>query len=154
AENAAHVAMLQRSPSYVLALPSKDMVAEWLRGKVPVGLAYTIVRWKNVLVAMYLYRQSRGKPQKIKSWLLGLAQKALGPDYDVSKHFNPRYNPWEQRLCFIPDADLFKALKSGKASMVTDEIETFTQNGLRLKSGQELQADIIVAATGLKVQLM
>jgi cation diffusion facilitator CzcD-associated flavoprotein CzcO len=154
AETAAHVVMLQRSPSYILALPSKDMVAEWLRGKVPARLAYTIVRWKNVLVAMYLYRQSRSKPEKIKKWLLGLAQKALGPDYDVAKHFNPRYNPWEQRLCFIPDADLFKALNSGKASMVTDEIETFTENGLRLKSGQDLDADIIVTATGLKVQLM
>jgi len=154
AETAAHVVMLQRSPSYILALPSKDMVAEWLRGKVPARLAYMIVRWKNVLVAMYLYRQSRSKPEKIKKWLSGLAQKALGPEYDVAEHFNPRYNPWEQRLCFIPDADLFKALKSGKASMVTDEIETFTEKGLRLKSGRELEADIIVTATGLKVQLM
>ncbi len=153
-EKAAHVIMLQRSPSYVLALPSKDMLAEWLRGKVPEHLAYMIVRWKNVLVAMYLYNQSRSKPEKIKKWLLGMAQKALGPGHDVAKHFTPKYNPWDQRLCFVPDADLFRAIKSGKASVVTDEIEMFTEKGLRLRSGEELEADIIVTATGLKVQLM
>ncbi len=154
AETAKHVVMLQRSPSYILALPGKDMVAEWLRGKVPARLAYIIVRWKNVLVAMYLYNQSRSKPEKIKKWLLGLAKKALGPGVDVAKHFTPRYKPWDQRLCFVPDADLFRAIKSGKASVVTDEIETFTERGVRLKSGEELEADIIVTATGLKVQLM
>jgi cation diffusion facilitator CzcD-associated flavoprotein CzcO len=154
AETAAHVDMLQRSPSYVLALPSEDAVATWLRGKVPAGLAYTIVRWKNVLIAMFLFQRSRRTPEKIKNWILGLAKQSLGPDYDVARHFTPRYNPWDQRLCFIPDADLFRAIKSGKASVVTDEIETFTENGLRLKSGQELEADIIVTATGLKVQLM
>ena len=154
AETAKHVVMLQRSPSYILALPGKDMVAEWLRGKVPAGLAYTIVRWKNVFVGMYLYKQSRSKPEKITKWLLGLARKALGPGVDVEKHFTPRYKPWDQRLCFVPDADLFRAIKSGKASVETDEIETFTEKGVRLKSGQELEADIIVTATGLKVQLM
>ena len=154
AETAEHVYMLQRSPSYILALPSEDFVANWLRGKVPGRVAYTIVRWKNVLVAMYLFSKSRQKPEKIKKWLLGLAQKSLGPDYDVAKHFTPRYNPWEQRMCFIPDEDLFRAIRSGKASVVTDEIETFTEKGLRLRSGEELGADIIVTATGLKVQLM
>jgi monooxygenase len=154
AETAKHVVMLQRSPSYILALPGKDMVAEWLRGKVPAGLAYTIVRWKNVFVGMYLYKQSRSKPEKITKWLLGLAKKALGPGVDVEKHFTPRYKPWDQRLCFVPDADLFRAIKSGKASVETDEIETFTEKGVRLKSGEELEADIIVTATGLKVQLM
>ncbi len=154
AESAAHVVMLQRSPSYILSLPSQDAVADWLRGKVPAKLAYAIVRWKNVLVAMYLFNQSRSKPEKIKAWLLGMAQKALGPNYDVAKHFTPRYNPWDQRLCFIPDSDLFRAIKSGKASVITDEIESFTETGLRLRSGQELEADIIVTATGLKVQLM
>jgi monooxygenase len=154
AETAAHVYMLQRSPSYVLALPSQDAVAGWLRGKVPAALAYSIVRWKNVLIAMFLFQRSRQKPEKIRDWILGLAKKSLGPDYDVAKHFTPRYNPWDQRLCFIPDADLFRAIKSGKASVVTDEIETFTENGVRLRSGEELEADIIVTATGLKVQLM
>jgi monooxygenase len=154
AETAAHVVMLQRSPSYILALPSQDAVANWLRGKVPARLAYAIVRWKNVLVAMYLFNQSRAKPEKIKKWLLGMAQKALGPEYDVAKHFTPRYNPWDQRLCFVPDEDLFRAIRSGKASVVTDEIEAFTEKGLRLRSGVEIDADIIVTATGLKVQLM
>ncbi|HUL33241.1 MAG TPA: NAD(P)/FAD-dependent oxidoreductase [Candidatus Eisenbacteria bacterium] len=154
AEKAEHVVLLQRSPSYILSLPAKDMLAERLRGKIPARLAYTIVRWKNVLVAMYLYQQSRKHPEKIKNWILGLAQKALGPNYDTAKHFTPRYNPWDQRLCFVPDEDLFQAIRSGKASMVTDEIETFTEAGLKLKSGEELLADIIVTATGLKVQLM
>jgi cation diffusion facilitator CzcD-associated flavoprotein CzcO len=154
AEAAKHVYMLQRSPSYVLALPSEDLVASWLRGKVPAGLAYTIVRWKNVLIAMFLFQKSRRKPEKIKKWILGLAKKSLGPDYDVAKHFTPRYNPWDQRLCFIPDEDLFRVIRSGKASVVTDEIEIFTERGLRLRSGEELEADIIVTATGLKVQLM
>ena len=154
AEAAAHVVMLQRSPSYILPLPSQDVVANWLRGKVPASLAYAIVRWKNVLVAMYLFNQSRSKPEKIKKWLMGMARKALGPNYDVAKHFTPRYNPWDQRLCFIPDEDLFRAINSGKASVVTDEIESFTEKGLRLRSGEELDADIIVTATGLKVQLM
>jgi monooxygenase len=154
AEVAAHVVMVQRSPSYILALPSKDAVAGWLRGKVPARVAYAIVRWKNVLVAMYLFNQSRKKPEKIKKWLLGLAQTALGPEYDVAKHFTPRYNPWDQRLCFVPDEDLFRAIRSGKASVVTDEIEAFTEKGLRLRSGEEIEADVIVTATGLKVQLM
>jgi monooxygenase len=154
AETAKHVYMLQRSPSYVLALPSQDIVAGWLRGKVPAGLAYTIVRWKNVLIAMLLFQKSRRKPEKIKKWILGLAKESLGPDYDVAKHFTPPYNPWDQRLCFIPDEDLFRAIRSGKASVVTDEIDMFTEKGLRLRSGEELEADIIVTATGLKVQLM
>jgi monooxygenase len=154
AETAEHVIMLQRSPSYILALPSQDMVANWLRGKVPAKVAYTVVRWKNVLIGMYLFNRSRHNPEKIKQWLLGLAKKALGPDYDVAKHFTPRYNPWDQRLCFVPDSDLFHAIRSGKASMVTDEIETFTEKGLRLRSGEELEADIIVTATGLKMKLL
>jgi monooxygenase len=154
AEAAKHVYMVQRSPSYVLALPSEDAVAGWLRGKVPAVLAYSIVRWKNVFIAMLLFQRSRRTPEKIKAWILGLAKNALGPGYDVAKHFTPRYNPWDQRLCFIPDADLFRAIKSGKASMVTGEIEIFTENGLRMRSGEELIVDIIVTATGLKVQLM
>src|SRR6202140_2990264 len=134
-ETAKHVVMLQRSPSYVLALPSEDLVADWLRGKVPAVVAYSIVRWKNVLIAMFLFQRSRRKPEKIKKWILGLAKQSLGPDYDVAKHFTPRYNPWDQRLCFIPDEDLFRAIRSGKASVVTDEIETFTGKGLRLGAG-------------------
>jgi monooxygenase len=154
AETASHVIMLQRSPTYVLALPSQDFIANWLRGKIPARLAYTLVRWKNVLIAMYLYTRARRKPQAIKHWIMRLAQQALGPDYDVAKHFSPRYNPWEQRLCLIPDGDLFSAIRGGKASVVTGEIATFTKNGLRLISGQELEADIIVTATGLNLRLL
>jgi len=154
AKTARHVVMLQRSPTYILALPSQDFIAELLRGKIPARLAYTLVRWKNVLIAMYLFNRSRQKPERMKKWIVGLAQKALGSDYDVAKHFTPRYKPWDQRLCLIPDADLFQSIREGKASVVTDEIETFTEKGLLLRSGQELEADIIVTATGLKVQLM
>lgn len=154
AETAKHVIMLQRSPTYILALPSQDFIANFLRGKVPARVAYNLVRWKNVLIAMYLYTKARRKPEQVKRWLLRLAQEALGSDYDVRKHFTPRYNPWDQRLCFIPDGDLFRAIRAGKASVVTDEIETFTEKGLLLRSGEELEGDIIVTATGLKVQLM
>jgi monooxygenase len=154
AEAAKHVTMLQRSPTYILELPSQDFIANWLRGKLPARIAYTLVRWKNVLVSIYLYQRARRNPEKMKQWILQLAQKALGPDYDVGRHFSPRYNPWEQRLCLIPDGDLFRVIRDGKASVVTDEIATFTEKGLRLRSGEELEADIIVTATGLKVQLL
>jgi len=154
AESAQHVYMLQRSPSYILSLPSQDSIANFLRGKVPARLAYFLVRWKNVLISWFLYHRSRTQPEKMKHWMMGLAQKALGPDYDVAAHFNPRYNPWDQRLCLVPDGDLFRAVRSGKASMVTGEIDTFTPHGIRLRSGRELEADIIVTATGLQLQLL
>ena len=154
AESAAHVAMLQRSPTYIVARPSEDFIANWLRRKVSARLAYGLVRWKNVLLQMYFYGLARRKPGKTKKGIMHLAQKALGPEYDVEKHFSPRYNPWDQRLCLIPDGDLFLAIRSGKASVVTDEIVSFTESGLRLQSGEELEADIIVTATGLKVKLL
>jgi cation diffusion facilitator CzcD-associated flavoprotein CzcO len=154
AESAAHVTMLQRSPTYIVARPSEDFIANWLRRKVSARLAYGLVRWKNVLLQMYFYNLARRKPGKTKKGILHLAKKALGPEYDVEKHFSPRYNPWDQRLCLIPDADLFLALRSGKASVVTDEIASFTEKGLRLQSGDELEADIIVTATGLKLKLL
>jgi monooxygenase len=154
AEKAACVTMLQRSPTYIVARPSEDFIANGLRRIVPSGLAYALVRWKNVLLQLYFYNLARRKPAKTKKGILRLAQKDLGPEYDVEKHFSPRYNPWDQRLCLIPDADLFSAIRSGKAAVVTDEIETFTETGLRLKSGEELPADIIVTATGLKLQLL
>ena len=154
AEKAARVTMLQRSPTYVVALPSEDVIANWLRRKVSARLAYALVRWKNVLIQMYFYNLARRKPAKTKKGILELAQKALGPDYDVEKHFSPRYNPWDQRLCLIPDSDLFSVIRAGRASVVTDEIETFTEKGLRLRSGEELEADIIVTATGLQLKLL
>jgi monooxygenase len=154
ARDAAHVVMLQRSPTYVVARPAEDAIANWLRRVLPAQLAYTLVRWKNVLLGLYFYNLTRRKPARTKKMILDLTRKELGPDYDVDKHFSPRYNPWDQRLCLVPDADLFAAIKSGKASVVTDEIATFTETGIRLRSGEELQADIIVTATGLNLKLL
>jgi monooxygenase len=154
AQSAAHVTMLQRSPTYIVARPSQDVIANWLRRMLPERFAHRLVRWKNVLLGMYFYNLSRRKPSRAKKFILDLAQKELGPEYDVEKHLSPRYNPWDQRLCLIPDGDLFSAIRSGSASIVTDEIATFTETGIRLQSGDELEADIIVTATGLKLKLL
>jgi monooxygenase len=154
AQEAAHVIMLQRSPTYVVARPAEDAIASWLRRVLPARLAYGLVRWKSVLLGLYFYNLTRRKPSRTKKMILDLTRKELGPDYDVDKHFSPRYNPWDQRLCLVPDSDLFAAIRSGKASVVTDEIETFTEGGIRVKSGDELKADIIVTATGLKLKLL
>lgn len=154
AETAAHVIMLQRSPTYIVARPSQDVIANFLRKRLPAKLAYGITRWKNVLIGMYFYGLARRKPEATKKGILKMVREELGPEYDVDKHFSPRYNPWDQRLCLVPDSDLFAAIRAGKASIVTDEIETFTEKGLRLRSGQEIQADIIVTATGLKLKLL
>jgi monooxygenase len=154
AETAAHVTMLQRSPTYVVARPSQDGIANTLRKIFPPRLAHTLVRWKNVLLGMYFYNLARRKPDATKEGIARLARKELGPTYDIARHFSPRYNPWDQRLCLVPDADLFASIRSGKASVVTDQIASFTATGLLLQSGQELPADIIVTATGLKVQLL
>jgi monooxygenase len=151
ARKAAHVTMLQRSPTYVVSRPAEDKFANWLRRHLPAMLAYRITRWRNVLLGMYFYRLARKYPAKVKAGIIDLVSKQLGPDYDVGTHFTPRYNPWDQRLCLVPDSDLFDAIKSGSASVATDEIETFTEHGLKLKSGAELPADIIVTATGLKM---
>jgi monooxygenase len=154
AETAAHVTMLQRSPTYIVSRPSRDVIANFLRKRLPAKLAYAITRWKNVLIGMYFYGLSRRRPDYMKQGILNLVRKELGTEYDVDKHFSPRYNPWDQRLCLVPDSDLFAAIRSGKASIVTDEIETFTEKGLRLRSGNEIDADIIVTATGLKLKLL
>jgi cation diffusion facilitator CzcD-associated flavoprotein CzcO len=151
AETAAHVTMLQRSPTYMVARPSQDAIANKLRRRLPLGLAYAATRWKNVLLGMYFYQMCKRKPDKVKSLLLGGVRQMLGPDYDVQTHFTPRYNPWDQRLCLVPDADFFRAIRRGKVSIVTDHIETFTERGLKLKSGTELEADLIVTATGLSL---
>ena len=154
AKKAAHVTMLQRSPTYVVARPSEDSMANWLRGHLPARLAYGITRWKQVLLGMYFYKLCRRNPARAKRLLLGGVRAWLGPDYDVGQHFTPRYNPWEQRLCLLPDGDLFRAIRSGRASVLTDHIETFTEGGLKLKSGTELEADLIVTATGLQLQVL
>ena len=150
---AAHVTMLQRSPTYVVSLPARDRVAAWLRGLLPNRAAYRLTRWKNVTLQMIFFRLARKRPDQTKKRLLGLVQQALGPDYDVATHFTPSYNPWDQRLCLVPDADLFETIKSGRASVVTDTIETFTEEGIRLASGKTLPADVIVTATGLELKM-
>jgi cation diffusion facilitator CzcD-associated flavoprotein CzcO len=153
AKDAAGVVMLQRSPTYMVSRPSEDSIANWLRRKLPAKLAYDIVRWKNVLMQMFFFNLARKRPAKVKEKIIEEVAKLLPPGYDVGTHFTPRYNPWDQRLCLVPDADMFEAIGSGKASVVTGEIDTFTETGIRLKSGEELQADIVVTATGLKLLL-
>jgi cation diffusion facilitator CzcD-associated flavoprotein CzcO len=154
AERAAHVTMLQRSPTYVVARPSEDALANWLRGHLPASVALPAARWKSVLFGMYFYRLARRRPETTKRAIMRMAREQLGPDFDVETHFSPRYNPWDQRLCLAADADLFAAIRSGRVSVVTDQIETFTEAGIRLRSGEELSADIIVTATGLVMRLM
>lgn len=151
ASTASHVTMLQRSPTYVAAGPDKDAIANVLRKVLPAKAAYAVTRKKNITLQQFIYRQSRTKPEKMKATLIKRVGKALGPDYDVAKHFTPSYNPWDQRLCLVPNGDLFQSIKSGKASVVTDHIDTFTPTGIRLQSGEELTADIVVTATGLEL---
>jgi monooxygenase len=152
AKTAGHVTMLQRSPTYVISLPEKDVIANGLRRVLPSMWAYKLSRWKNVAFMTWIYQFSQRFPNFMKKGLVRKASDQLGPDYDVATHFTPRYKPWEQRMCLVPDADMFEAIKSNRASVVTDQIDTFTAKGIRLQSGQELQADIIVTATGLVMQ--
>jgi len=151
AKRAAHVTMLQRSPTYIMTRPSHDKIADWLRAKLPAKTAYSITRWKNVLLGMAFFTYTRRFPAAAKKSLVKGAAKLSGIAADP--HLTPSYNPWDQRLCLIPDGDLFEVLRDGRAEIVTDHIETFTPTGLRLKSGAELLADIVVTATGLKLQL-
>jgi cation diffusion facilitator CzcD-associated flavoprotein CzcO len=154
AKKAEHVTMVQRSPTYVVSLPDKDWIANFLRKILPQKTAYAVTRWKNIKYQEFVYRRSRIAPEKVKRHLLKMVRKELGPDYDIEKHFTPSYGPWDQRLCLVPNSDLFLAIRSGKASVVTDEIDTFTGEGLRLKSGEEIPADIIVTATGLNLLVL
>ena len=151
---ARHVVMVQRSPTYVVSLPSRDKIANFLRRVLPDRLAYAITRWKNVIRVSRFYRISRRKPERVKTLLLRLVRKALGPEFDVEKHFTPHYAPWDQRICLIPDNDLFDAIKSGQASVRTEEIDRFTDDGLRLASGEVVRADVVVVATGLRLQVL
>ena len=154
AEDAEHVVMVQRSPTYVVSRPEKDVIANFLRKVLPDKVAYAITRWKNIRWQQAVYRRTRDDPEKVKNMLLDWVRKELGPNYDVETHFTPRYNPWDQRLCLVPNSDLFHSIRSGKASVVTDHIDTFTEKGLLLESGEELEADIIITATGLKLVLL
>ena len=149
ADRAAHVTMLQRSPTYVISLPGEDPIANALRRLLPAKLAYSIVRAKNVLVQLGLFQASRRWPGLVKKFLRAQAERRLPAGYDIDTHFKPRYNPWDQRLCLVPDGDLFEAIGSGRASVVTDEIDTFTETGIKLRSGAELDADLVITATGL-----
>jgi cation diffusion facilitator CzcD-associated flavoprotein CzcO len=153
AERAAHVTMLQRSPTYVVSRPAQDKLANRLRSVLPAGAAYAITRWKNVLVQQFFYNLARSRPNLFKWMLARGVRNRLGEQYDL-KHFTPKYNPWDQRLCLVPDADLFNAIRDGRVTVVTDQIDTFTETGLQLKSGEHLDADIIVTATGLVLKLM
>jgi monooxygenase len=152
AKTAAHVTMLQRSPTYIVSLPARDKVADWLRTKLPAGVAYDVTRWKNILTSLGLYQFARKQPERTKEFIRTRIERRLGKDYpDLEKHFTPSYQPWDQRVCLVPDADLWKTLKSGKADVVTDRIERFTKKGILLQSGKELEADVIVTATGLSL---
>ena len=151
AQSAEHVTMLQRSPSYVVSLPGEDRVADFLRRRLPAKTAYSIVRWKNVLRTMASVQLSRRRPAAMKALLRKGLERELPRGYDIDRHFKPTYDPWDQRLCLVPDGDLFAALRAGNASVVTDHIETFTERGIELSCGEELQADLIVTATGLNL---
>src|ERR1700722_400889 len=135
AKRAAHVTMLQRSPTYVVTRPAEDGIANRLRPYLPPKVAYGMTRWKNVLLGMVFFRMSKRSPERIKRWVLRGVKMQLPRDYDVEKHFTPRYNPWDQRMCLVPDGDLFRAIRKGRASVVTDQIETFTEKGIKLRSG-------------------
>ena len=151
AEQAAHVTMLQRSPTYIASLPAEDPLADGLRRVLPERSAYSIVRWKNVLLQTFVYQLSRHRPEAVRQMIRKGVQRSLPPGYDIDKHFKPRYEPWDQRLCLAPDGDLFRAIRAGNATVVTDTVESFTEGGVRLSSGAELAADVIVTATGLNL---
>ena len=153
AKTAAHVTMLQRSPTYIVAMPSEDHLANLLRRFLPNRLVYRLTRWRNVVLGLGFFWFCRRYPERAKAFILGRVRATLGPDYDVEQHFSPHYNPWQQRMCLAPDNDFFAALKAGRASVVTDHIDRFTEQGIRLRSGGELEADLIVTATGLNLQL-
>jgi monooxygenase len=154
AETAAHVTMVQRSPTYIVARPSQDTIANRLHRLLPPRLAHRLVRAKNIGLGMFFYGLARRRPTRVKESILTMAREQLPPGYDVEKDFSPRYNPWDQRLCLAPDGDFFAAIRAGTVSVVTGEIETFTETGLRMRSGEEVPADVIITATGLNMRLM
>jgi cation diffusion facilitator CzcD-associated flavoprotein CzcO len=154
AKEAAHVTMLQRSPTYVVSRPSDYGFARRLRRWLPARTAYALTRWRVIVESMLLYRLARGKPELAKRKIVEMARHQLGPGYDVDTHFTPAYKPWDQRVCVVPDGDLFRAIRTGHASVVTDRIEGFTRDGLLLASGRALDADVVVLATGLRIKLL
>lgn len=153
AKKAAKVVMLQRTPTYIISLPRHDRIAEAIKYVLPQKAAYHVIRWKNILLALGFYEASRRWPYHVKQWIQKRIRQHLGENFDM-RHFTPPYNPWDQRLCIVPDADLFDAIKCGKAEIVTDQINRFTEKGILLQSGRQIEADIIVTATGLKIKLL
>jgi cation diffusion facilitator CzcD-associated flavoprotein CzcO len=151
AETAEHVTMLQRSPTYILALPAVDKLANRLKRVLGMRRGYFLTRWKNVLMGTLIYQLSRRRPAVVRKLIRKLTVQQLPAGYDVDTHFRPRYQPWDQRLCLVPDGDLFAAIRSGRASVATDEVETFTPSGIRLRSGLDIEADVVVTATGLRL---
>ena len=153
AKRAAHVTMLQRSPTYIVTVPERDRIADWMRARLPPHSAYAVTRWKNVLLGMAFYAYCRRFPAKAKTFLVGQVKKSLrGKSHE--KHFTPTYDPWDQRVCLVPDGDLFEAIREGRATVVTDHIESFTETGIKLRSGEEIEADLVVTATGLKLKFL
>jgi cation diffusion facilitator CzcD-associated flavoprotein CzcO len=151
ADKAAHVTMLQRSPTYMVSRPDHDVMANRMRKVLPEKMAYNLTRVKNTWRQQLVYNKTRTDPDKVKQLLLGGIKMELGADYDIDKHFTPSYNPWDQRLCLVPNGDLFKSMREGKATVVTDHIASFTETGIQLASGEHLDADIIITATGLEL---
>ncbi len=154
AKTAGHVTVLQRTPTYIVARPDTDPIANALRRLLPASLAYGLTRWKNVLLSMYFYRLTRTRPERVKKFLLDGVRQELGPEFDVHTHFEPPYNPWDQRLCLAPNGDFFAAIRNKSVSMVTDGVAGFTPEGVALKSGGVLKADVVVTATGLDLQVL
>ena len=151
-QDTASLVMLQRTPTYIASVPKEQPLAETLRKWLPDSWVFRLIRWKQVLFQIYLYQLSRRNPQGLRKYLLGLVRKEMGPDYDVDTHFTPDYNPWDQRLCGVPDGDLFAAIREKRAEVVTDHIDQFNKEGIHLKSGKQLDADIVVLATGLNLK--
>jgi len=153
ADKAAHVTMVQRSPTYIVSRPARDRIAAALQKALPAKAAHWLTRWKNVLMTIYVYGRAKRQPKKVADWIVDQARQQLPADYPVTRNFSPSYNPWDQRLCLVPDGDLFTAIRSGNVSIATGTIDRFTLTGIRLTSGEEIPADIIVTATGLNLKL-
>ena len=154
AKKADHVVMLQRSPTYVVSGPSEDALNKFLRKILPVRLTYFLIRWKNILYQSFTFFMARKYPERTKNKILELAKNELGPEYDIDKHLNPSYKPWDQRICLVPDSDLFEAINDKKASIVTDTIKEFQTNGVLLNSGERIEADVIITATGIELNAL
>jgi monooxygenase len=151
AKKAEHVVMIQRSPTYVVSRPSEDVINKFLRKFLPVRVTYFLIRWKNILFQSWTFFLARKYPDATKNKILDMVKNELGEDYDVEKHFTPTYRPWDQRICLVPDSDLFESIKNRKASVVTDTIKEFKSDGISLNSGANVKADIIVTATGIEL---